>query len=349
MQEGATQVKIALSDNNVLNVTFSDYGITELMSKTTYILRITIHQEENTTQRHSEKVQFVIFQIVPKNATVEISGDTLTLENGVVQKFLPLGEYHYMVRAQGYSSRSGTIFLNSDSASQTIKYALSPTEMTVTYGKHAKFHMMPVDGGTVTLGDGSEENPLHEVQLDAFRVQETEVTQEQWKEVMRKNPSKKKGKNLPVTDVSWEDCQLFLEKLNGYTKKEFRLLTEAEWEYVARGGKFMSGETEEMVLDSVAWYKDNAGGKLPTVATRQPNRLGVVDMLGGVSEWCQDWYGKIKRKKKAESNPQGPETGQERVLRGGSFLEETQNCQPTKRGHKEPFYKSGDVGLRLAY
>ena len=162
------------------------------------------------------------------------------------------------------------------------------------------FTMIPVEGGTFTRGATSEmtepsdwEKPTHQVTLSSYYIGETEVTQALWKAVMGSNPSWFKGDDLPVEKVSWDDCQTFISKLNALTGKNFRLPTEAEWEFAARGGN-QSRHTQfsgSSRIDDVAWYDGNSGDKTHPVKTKQPNELGIYDMTGNVWEWCQDWYG----------------------------------------------------------
>ena len=192
-----------------------------------------------------------------------------------------------------------------------------------------KFNMMCVEGGTFMMGCTQEmdsdayahESPMHEVTLSDYYIGQIEVTQALWKNVMgnSNNPSTHKGNDLPVHNVSWDDCQLFFEKLNLMTGLNFRMPTEAEWEYAARGGvksrgyKYAGSDN----IDEVAWYKENADGKPHTFATKQPNELGIYDMSGNVFEWCYDWYGLYSVE--AQVDPQGPESGPYRVFRGGGW------------------------------
>jgi formylglycine-generating enzyme required for sulfatase activity len=217
--------------------------------------------------------------------------------------------------------------------------------------------MVTVEGGTFTMGATSEqgsdaytfESPTHSVTLSDFAIGETEVTQELWQAVMGSNPSYFTGANLPVERVSWNDCQTFISKLNNLTGKNFRLPTEAEWEYAARGGnrskgyKYAGGNT----LGDVAWNLDNNSSKTHPVKQKQANELGLYDMSGNVEEWCQDWYGSYSSS--AQTNPTGSTSGSYRVVRGGSWGHDTRSCRVSFReGYTPTGADNYFLGLRLA-
>ena len=206
-----------------------------------------------------------------------------------------------------------------------------------------------------TMGATSEqedpdknEKPTHQVTLSSYYIGETEVTQALWKAVMGNNPSYFKGDNLPVEKVSWEDCQTFIGKLNDLTGKSFRLPTEAEWEYAARGGK-RSNHTQYSggsMIDDVAWYYGNSGSKTHSVKTKKPNELGLYDMSGNVFEWCQDWKGSYSSN--AQTNPTGPDSGSYRVIRGGCWDGGDRGCRSSLRYYFSPGDRISYLGLRLA-
>lgn len=217
-------------------------------------------------------------------------------------------------------------------------------------------NMVYVEGGTFTMGatkeQGSdardEEKPAHKVTLKGFYIGKYEVTQAEWKAVMGENPSYHfKGDNLPIENVSWDDCQEFIRKLNELTGKNFRLPTEAEWEYAARGGnksrgyKYSGGNN----VDDVAWYGGNSNYNTHPVGTKRANELGLYDMSGNVWEWCQDWYGSYSSS--AQTNPTGLGSGSKRVLRGDSWGGRAWRCRLSFRGGVNPDGRSGSVGLRL--
>lgn len=219
-----------------------------------------------------------------------------------------------------------------------------------------QFTMVEVRGGTFTMGATSEqgsdawdeEKPAHQVTLSDYYIGQTEVTQALWEAVMGSNPSDSKGDNLPVERVSWDDCQMFIQKLNQLTGKQFRLPTEAEWEYAARGGrksrgyKYAGGNN----IDSVAWCDGNSGNETHPVATKQANELGIYDMSGNVLEWCSDWCGDYTSS--SQSDPQGSSSGSFRVIRGGCYYNFARNCRVSYRISNTLDYRSGYLGLRLS-
>lgn len=193
----------------------------------------------------------------------------------------------------------------------------------------------------------SDEKPTYSVTLSNFSIGETEVTQELWQAVMGSNPSHFKDKQNPVEQVSWEDCQEFVKKLNQLTGKQFRLPTEAEWEYAARGGnkskgyKYAGGNT----LRDVAWYIDNSSSKTHPVKTKQANELGLYDMSGNVWEWCQDWYSSYGSSH--QTDPTGPASGSNRVDRGGGWRSNARGCRVSNRDDDSPTLHNDLLGLRL--
>ena len=243
------------------------------------------------------------------------------------------------------------------------------------------FVMVAVEGGTFTMGATAEqgsdaydsEMPAHQVTLSSYSIGETEVTQALWVAVMGTNPSyfngygnayygsehsENYGTNLqrPVEWVSWDKCQTFITKLNQLTDETFRLPTEAEWEYAARGGNKSRGYkyAGSNTIGDVAWYDVNAydvGSSSPnygthTVATKSPNELGLYDMSGNVWEWCQDWYGGYSSG--AQTNPTGPTSGSYRVFRGGSWNNSARDCRVSSRGNWPADFRYNALGLRLA-
>ena len=227
--------------------------------------------------------------------------------------------------------------------------------------------MKPVESGTFWMGAQrtdlygqnyddeayDNESPVHSVTVNSFYMGETVVTQALWKAVMGDKstpPSFFEGDNLPVEQVSWNDCIGFIRKLNRMTGKNFRLPTEAEWEYAARGGnvgnqsygfKYPGSDT----IDDVAWYDGNSGIGTHTVKTKFPNELGIYDMSGNVWEWCQDWYGSYNND--PQINPKGPSDGSARVLRGGSWSSIAGDCRVSYRYYYFPIIRDYRIGFRL--
>ena len=226
-----------------------------------------------------------------------------------------------------------------------------------------KFKMVNVKGGTFIMGATAEqendaynnEHPTHIVTLSSYKIAETEVTQELWLTVMGENPSYNSSNNgfidnlqRPVECVSWEDCQSFIIKLNQMTGKQFRLPTEAEWEFAARGGRNNTGYKYAGSDDGaeVAWYSSNSGLETHQVGTKTPNELGLYDMSGNVSEWCQDWFDSYYYT--VQTDPVGPPSGYGRVLRGGGYALSLRGCRVTYRENFLPTNKGLFYGLRLA-
>jgi formylglycine-generating enzyme required for sulfatase activity/predicted Ser/Thr protein kinase len=216
--------------------------------------------------------------------------------------------------------------------------------------------MVYVAGGTFTMGCTAEqeencyisEKPAHQVSLNAFYIGKYEVTQAQWYEVMGNNPSYFSGcNNCPVENVSWNDVQDFIRKLNQKTGKNFRLPTEAEWEYAARGGnqsrgyKYAGGDR----IYAVAWHDNNSENKIHTIGQKSPNELGIYDMSGNVWEWCYDWYGAYPST--GQNNPSGPSRGSDRVYRGGSWYFDAIHCRIAYRNSNRPDNFNAFIGFRL--
>ena len=217
------------------------------------------------------------------------------------------------------------------------------------------FKMIRVEGGSFMMGSPDNdsdaydwEKPQHRVTLSDYYIGETQVTQALWKAVMGGNPSNWKGDNLPVEQVSWKRCQEFIKQLNKKTGKTFRLPTEAEWEYAARGGRKSKGfkYTGSDDIGKVAWYDGNSESKTHPVKTKIANELGLYDMSGNVWEWCQDWYGSYSNS--AQTNPVGPSSGSSRVLRGGSWYLNAGYCRVAYRGSFSPDDRDRSIGFRLA-
>ncbi len=228
-------------------------------------------------------------------------------------------------------------------------------EETLSFNvKGVSFNMIQVKGGTFTMGATPEqgeaakedEKPSHSVTLSTYYIGETEVTQELYKAVMGENPSDQEGSNLPVVSVSCTDCEFFIDKLNKLTGRQFRLPTEAEWEYAARGGAKSKGYkyAGSDSLSNVAWFNDINSGLHP-VKGKSPNELGIYDMSGSVDEYCSDDYAPYV--KEEQKDPKGVSDTGLNVIRGGSFCSDDVDCRVSRRGNNTG-YVFGSLGFRIA-
>ena len=245
-------------------------------------------------------------------------------------------------------------FFNNYSLDKVSSQPISSITYTVN---GVSFEMMKVEGGKFIMGATSkmkepwyDEKPIHEVTLtNNYYIGKTEVTMALWKAVMGKTPQNYEA-SKPVVYVNWNDCQNFCKKLNSMTGQNFRLPTEAEWEFAAKGGNnskdyLYSGSNK---LDNVAWYENNSEGKTHDVATKQPNELGVYDMSGNVLEWCNDIYGYYRTS--PQTNPSGLCDGYKRVIRGGNYINNNWSCRTSCRYYSDNSSDSRFLGLgfRLA-
>ena len=217
-------------------------------------------------------------------------------------------------------------------------------------------NMVYVEGGTFTMGATSEqygvaeidEKPPHEVYLSSFHIGRFEVTQEEWETVMGSNPSYHKGAKHPVENVCWNDCQVFISKLNAMTGMTFRLPTEAEWEYAARGGRLSEGNrfSGGKDVELLAWYHENSNNMTHPVGKKSHNELDLYDMSGNVHEWCNDGYNQYHSEK--ETNPTRAQSSLGRVIRGGSFYNGVRHCRVSYRNYCVPNDRNINIGMRLA-
>ena len=248
----------------------------------------------------------------------------------------------YVVSSSNNSSGSSSMASGSNTISIPVKDGIS-------------IDMVKVEAGTFMMGATSEmkdpssdEKPLHQVTLtNDYYMGKYEVTQALWRAVMGSNPSYFKGDNLPVEKVSWKNCQKFISKLNKMTGRKFRLPTEAEWEYAARGGKKSRGYqySGSNSISDVAWYDGNSGSKPHPVGTKQANELGIYDMTGNVWEWCQDWIGSYLSS--SQTNPTGADSGSYPVHRGGCYNDVAWGCRLSHRSCSSPDDGYDYFGLRL--
>ena len=279
------------------------------------------------------------------------SGGTPSNSTSILGLRLCLSPSENAVITQQQADANGDGVANLSDVTHIINYILNYNPYTYqTFNANGvNFKMAEVKGGTFFMGSPSggwsNERPVHQVTLDSYLIGQTEVTQALWQAVMGSNPSSSKGYNLPVENVSWNDCQTFIAKLNQCTGKNFRLPTEAEWEFAARGGNNSNGYAYSGSdnIDEVAWYNENSGGAYHPVGSKAPNELGLYDMSGNADEWCSDWYGSYSSS--AQTNPTGPESGKSRVYRGGYRNSSASDCRVSCRNYSYP--SGSGPGLRL--
>ena len=303
----------------------------------------------------------------PADVDVYVDGKKVGTSPLFVSELL-IGTHKIRLEKDGYDQQEKTVQIAENQESMldfTLKKTVAQAPVvpaapqggaieTITV-KGVSFNMIKVQGGTFTMGATSEqgsdahsgEKPTHQITLSDYMIGETEVTQELWKAVMGSNPSNFSGTNLPVEKVSWDDCQIFITKLNQLTGKNFRLPTEAEWEYAARGGQKSRGYkyAGSNTLSDVAWYLDNSGSKTHPVKQKQANELGLYDMSGNVWEWCQDWYDNYGSA--AQTNPTGSSSGFYRVNRGGSCYSIASRCRVASRSNLPSGIRDIDIGFRV--
>ena len=377
MPQNTRQMKVITKNYLPLMVTFADYDVERLESNRTYVLTLLSNSSQPSQQSQTLNIRYT-----PTNATVLVDNKMVKGTNGVAQTTLPVGQHSYIVFCDGYESEEGMVKLKASAPSNLqitlTKEAMATQQSIVSQPTVAEqpvaqptvansdnisipvkdgisIDMVRVEAGTFKMGATAEmknpwvlEKPTHKVTLtNDYYIGKYEVTQALWQAVMGSNPSYFKGDNLPVEQVSWNDCQEFLSKLNRITGKTFRLPTEAEWEYAARGGKKSRGcqYSGSNNLSDVAWYWDNSGSKTHAVGSKQSNELGIYDMSGNVWEWCQDWHGRYS--KSSQTNPTGATSGSGRVSRGGCWIGDAGLCRSSYRSDDAPDDRNSDLGFRL--
>ena len=377
MPQNTRQMKVITKNYLPLMVTFADYDVERLESGVTYILTLT---KPNTVT--DQAMQKLTIKYSPISASILIDNKFIKGSNGVAEITLPIGQHSFIVACDGYESEEGMIKLKASAPSNLqitlTKEATAIQQSTVTQPIVAQqpvvqtpvtksdnitipvkdgisIDMVRVEAGTFTMGATAEmenpsedEKPPHQVTLtNDYYIGKYEVTQALWQAVIGNNPSHFKNNNLPVENVSWNDCQEFLSKLNIITGKTFRLPTEAEWEYAARGGKKGRGYqySGSNKLSDVAWYYKNSKKNTHPVGLKQANELGIYDMSGNVWEWCQDWYDKYSSS--SQINPIGTTSGFCRVFRGGCWNTGDRFCRSSLRYINTPDYRDNILGLRV--
>ena len=308
----------------------------------------------------------------PADVAVYVDGKKVGTSPLLVSELL-IGTHKVRLEKEGYDKQEKTIAISEGQehmleytlAKETPKPTLTDKETFTVNG--VSFTMVAVKGGTFTMGGTAEqgsdaqsdEKPTHQVTLSDYYIGETEVTQELWKAVMgttiqeqaKKGTSDTSlygvGNSYPMYYISWDDCQTFVKKLNRLTGKNFRLPTEAEWEYAARGGQKSRGYkyAGSNTLSDVAWYRDNSSSKTHPVKQKQANELGLYDMSGNVYEWCQDWYGSYSSN--AQTNPTGSSSGSCRAARGGNWRSSASYSRVADRDYGSPDARDGGLGFRV--
>lgn len=317
---------------------------------------------------------------IPTDAKIELNGDAGEHYIAIGRETftdVPIGEYELKVTADGHKTYKENFHLEAD--------ATKRKQVTLEEGSDIPANMVFVKGGTFQMGsnDGdSDEKPIHTVTVDDFYISKYEVTQKEWKVVMGNNPSnfgkltgflglvKKDLESNPVENISWYDAVKFCNKKSemeglekcykgtgenikcDFSMNGYRLPTEAEWEYAARGGvesdNFNYRYAGSNKIDEVAWYYENSESKTHPVGQKQPNELGIYDMNGNVWEWCNDWYDSDYYEDSPEDNPRGPKGGKYSVLRGGSWINYYNGCRVTLRYRKNRLSGNYNDGFRLS-
>lgn len=386
MPQGSRMLKVKHPNYSPIMVTFSNYGVEKLESNRTYQLTMSASSSNQTVQQQTLTIKYTPISAMVLIDSKLVKGANgvvkTTLPVGQHSYMVICDGYESeegTVKLKASSPSNLQISLSKDNAklsTDTViettsslipssvipnpvsfnNTATKPNSLTIHLKKGIVIELMKVEAGSFTMGAASakekpdaNEKPAHEVSLSQnYYIGKYEVTQEVWKAVMGNNPSKFKGTNLPVEMVSWKDCQKFIAKLNRMTGMQFRLPTEAEWEYAARGGNKSKGYqySGSDNLEEVAWYDENSGKRTQPVGTKKANELGIYDMSGNVMEWCQDWFGFYVGT--ARKDPSGPYTGTFRINRGGCWHSYPWYCRSTSRNKQSPNDSYFNLGLRLA-
>ena len=275
-------------------------------------------------------------------------------------KLIP-GKHQVNIKHEGYYDFESSVDISDDKVSiidevlaKSCDIERENNKVTITT-KGVSFNLIKVEGGTFQMGGTSEQGkgktdefPVHRVTLSDYYIGETEVTNELWSLIMGTNPSINFSQpTQPVNNVTWYDCQKFVNRLSALTGLHFALPTESQWEFAARGGNKSRGYTYSgsNKIKEVGWFKGNSGGTLKTVKQLKPNELGIYDMSGNAYEWCSDWYGLYKNTDVFD--PKGPESGIYKVNRGASAGEKDALTRTACRFNDSPNSKFQAMGLRL--
>ncbi|MFP4557682.1 MAG: SUMF1/EgtB/PvdO family nonheme iron enzyme [Bacteroidales bacterium] len=335
-----------LTPRTITGIDLGDYTLkVEKQGYTSLMKRINISDEEAQLIEVSlASGREVKLKSDPSGAKVNINQE----DKGVTPLTLWLEYGDHIVKLE----KDGLSFVESINVSYAgkgefdfqLKTVSDPFENQMVFVKGGSFRMGD------TFGDGNkEEKPVHPVTISDFYIGKYEVTQSQWKTIMGNNPSHFSGcDQCPVERVSWLDIQNFIEALNELTGKNYRLPTEAEWEYAAKGGqksrgyRYVGGNN----INFVSWYAGNSANKTHPVGQHEPNELGLYDMSGNVWEWTSDWFSRFTDSPK--TNPKGPDEGDFRIVKGGSWYGYVGGSRPSCRGSDDPGNKRSYIGFRLA-
>ena len=393
MNDGAYLLRIKHPNFLPLDLNFRDYGIRKVEGKCVYVLTLLMPQgsapvqTQKLTINYTPATAMVLIDSTPYqgNGTIEVVLPVGSHDYQIAAVGYETAEGSVKLTAGSPRTVTEDLVATAQQAAvvqqpvqpivqQPVQQAApllpaAPAVETITVNG-VSFNMVRVEGGTFQMGSNdseadSDEKPVHQVTLSTYSIGETEVTQALWYAVMGQRPTSDGSKwessyglgdNYPTYRVSWDDCQQFVEKLNQLTGKRFRLPTEAEWEYAARGGNKSRGYkySGSNRIDDVAVYEENSYKKgsgsseygTHRVKTKQANELGLYDMSGNVWEWCQDWYGDYSSN--SQTNPTGPSSASLRVYRGGSWDDHARYCRVSTRNWRTPDSRSYDLGLRLA-
>lgn len=317
------------------------YEFDGIQSNITYVMNVEKPQIAYEGPTGTVKIECNI-----KDAEVYVDGENQgSLKDNKNKIVVPEGKHDLELRYAGYNKERLSIDIK---PKQILNYTVTMHAEGTFAMSGISYEMVKVAGGTFTMGTNDNINktatlnvaPIHDVSLRNYKIGATEVTQALWETVMGSNPSLVHSPNLPVSNVTWDDCQEFIAKLNQQSGMHFRLPTEAEWEYAARSRAADDGK--KLPVGTV--YKQ---GSCKTVNETGANAMGIKGMNGNVAEWCEDWFGSYNLEK--QTNPTGPSTGVHRVVRGGSYQDTSDwPLRGTTRSHQAPDEASATIGFRLA-
>jgi formylglycine-generating enzyme required for sulfatase activity len=328
-------------------------------------LRVALLVED--AERWKGKLQYSLAPGAPPGAAIDRQTGAFTW---TPPRAWPAGQHRIGVSAAGPEGQTfRTSFIVTVTRPIPVGAGLADEQISVDLGDGVTLAMVLIPAGEFLMGSpdaekdaSSGEKPQHRVRITKpFYLGKCLVTQEQWQAVVGGNPSRFKGPQNPVERVSWQDCQAFLGKLNAKVGRphpgplpvgqgEFRLPTEAQWEYACRAGSTTSycfGDDQSQ-LGAYAWYNQNSDDKTHPVGEKKPNAWGFYDMHGNVWEWCQDWHDEGYYAKSPMDNPTGPATGLSRVFRGGGWNSDARGCRSANRGRLSPGAREDHLGLRVS-